>query len=212
MSIIKSGASSDQWTIDPTSKAGRITLYDAAGNCLSPTENARASVIVQVTQAGTDAAGTIIWGLKNASATLTIQVLRLSLQLLFSGTGAATLMAYEALKYTGVTSMTGGSVNTPAILKTSLSQGTAYESRFASTGLTLTGGTAGGLIHMITLGRLTPSATVQSSGPQHILDFSELGMGPLELAQNEVLALRLTNTAVSGDAILGSVLFIEKAN
>jgi hypothetical protein len=32
MAIIKSGASTDQWTIDPTSKAGRVTLYDPAGN------------------------------------------------------------------------------------------------------------------------------------------------------------------------------------
>lgn len=31
---IVSGASVDKWTIDPTSKAGRVTLYDAAGNAL----------------------------------------------------------------------------------------------------------------------------------------------------------------------------------
>lgn len=32
MAIIKSGATSDQLTIDPTSKAARVTLYDASGN------------------------------------------------------------------------------------------------------------------------------------------------------------------------------------
>lgn len=32
MSIIKSGASSDQLSIDPTSKAARATLYDSAGS------------------------------------------------------------------------------------------------------------------------------------------------------------------------------------
>lgn len=32
--IVKSGASGDLWTVDPTSKAGRVTLYDAAGNAL----------------------------------------------------------------------------------------------------------------------------------------------------------------------------------
>jgi hypothetical protein len=35
MAVIKSGATSDQWTIDPTSKAGRMTLYDSAGNAVS---------------------------------------------------------------------------------------------------------------------------------------------------------------------------------
>jgi hypothetical protein len=32
---VVSGASADQWTIDPTSKAGRVTLYDASGNPIS---------------------------------------------------------------------------------------------------------------------------------------------------------------------------------
>ena len=32
MAVIKSGATPDQWTVDPTSKAGRATLYDTAGN------------------------------------------------------------------------------------------------------------------------------------------------------------------------------------
>lgn len=32
MAVIKSGSSTDQWSIDPVSKAGRVTLYDASGN------------------------------------------------------------------------------------------------------------------------------------------------------------------------------------
>lgn len=35
MAVIKSGASTDQWTIDPVSKAGRITLYDTSGNYIA---------------------------------------------------------------------------------------------------------------------------------------------------------------------------------
>lgn len=34
MAVIKSGSTSDQWTIDGPSKAGRATLYDAAGNAV----------------------------------------------------------------------------------------------------------------------------------------------------------------------------------
>jgi len=34
MAIIQSGASTDLWTIDPTSKAGRVTLYDPAAYSL----------------------------------------------------------------------------------------------------------------------------------------------------------------------------------
>jgi len=34
MAVIKSGASSDQWTVDTLSKAGRVTLYDAGGHAI----------------------------------------------------------------------------------------------------------------------------------------------------------------------------------
>ena len=32
MAVIKSGATTDNWTIDPTSKAGRVSIYDAEGH------------------------------------------------------------------------------------------------------------------------------------------------------------------------------------
>src|ERR1044072_7677895 len=35
MAVIKSGASTDQMTVDATSKAARITLYDTAGTAIS---------------------------------------------------------------------------------------------------------------------------------------------------------------------------------
>jgi len=35
MAIIQSGATSDQLTVDPTSKAARVTIYDASGNAIS---------------------------------------------------------------------------------------------------------------------------------------------------------------------------------
>lgn len=35
MAIIQSGASADTLTVDPTSKAGRVTIYDTAGNVLN---------------------------------------------------------------------------------------------------------------------------------------------------------------------------------
>ena len=34
--IVRSGATTDEWTIDPTSKAGRVTPYDEAGRVVAP--------------------------------------------------------------------------------------------------------------------------------------------------------------------------------
>lgn len=36
MAVIKSGVTTDAWTIDPVSKAGRVTLYDSSGNPVTP--------------------------------------------------------------------------------------------------------------------------------------------------------------------------------
>jgi len=132
----------------------------------------------------------------------------------FDGTGAATLMRYEWVKGTGVTTFSGGVAVTSAILKTSLGQGAGVDPRVLDTGLTTTGLVAGGSIYTASHGRMTPSATVNACSGQHILDFSEIGMGPLELAQNEILLLRNgpTNGSVIGDSVFGAVTFIEKLN
>jgi len=151
--------------------------------------------------------------MRNNNATRTIQVLRIKYQLSFDGTGAASLMRYEWVKATAVTVFSGGVAVTPVNLKTSLGNPTQTEVRVLDTGLTTTGITNAQPLHTSNWARLTFSAT-QAGGisGQFILDFAEQGMGPLELAQNEILCLRNgpTNASVVGDTVLGGVLFIEK--
>ena len=211
--IIQSGASADLWTIDPTSKAGRVSLYDTGGNSLNPIELARGEANVLVRQTATTAAGACVWGMRNNNATRTIQVLRIKYQMAFDGTGAASLMRYEWVKATGVTVFSGGVAVTPVNMKTSLGAPTQTEVRVLDTGLTTTGITGATALNTGAWARLTFSAT-QAGGlsGQFILDFAEQGMGPLELAQNEILCLRNgpTNASVVGDTVFGGVLFIEK--
>lgn len=40
MAVIKSGASTDQLTVDPTSKSARVSLYDTSGNVVVPASSA----------------------------------------------------------------------------------------------------------------------------------------------------------------------------
>lgn len=210
---IKSGASSDLATVGATSKAVRLTPYDDAGNSLAPNELARGEVNVLVRQTATTAAGACVWGLRNSGSTRTIAILRIRYSMSFDGTGAASLMRYEWVKGTGVTTFSGGTAVTPAIYKTSLTQGTHVDARVLDTGLTTTGLTAGGALYTSNWARLTFSAT-QAGGVsgEHILDFGQGGFGPLELAQNEILCLRNgpTTASVVGDTVLGGVVFIEK--
>lgn len=53
MAIIKSGASSDQMTVDPTSKAARVTLYNPDGTPNAEKATYRASTIIPLVAAVT---------------------------------------------------------------------------------------------------------------------------------------------------------------
>lgn len=52
MAIIQSGASADNLTVDPTSKAARSTLYDTSGNPAVVTANAQPTTVSAVVTAG----------------------------------------------------------------------------------------------------------------------------------------------------------------
>ena len=206
--VIQSGAGTDQLTVDPTSKAGRMTPYDGAGNSLLPSELARGLASIVVRQSAATAAGATVWAIHNPSSTRTVTVKACQLQLFFDGTAAATLAKYELVKATGVTTFSGGVVVTPVIKKTSLGSPSAVV-RVLDTGLTTTGATFGGLGHIIAQGRVTQTTTIFSSTLTTI-DFRALQSGEIELAQNELLAIRNNATSVVGDNIIGYCEFSEK--
>lgn len=71
MAVIKSGATSDQLTIDATSKAARVTLYDAAGREVSPQSKVTYMASGTFTPAATPTDLVTIFG----SASKTVRVL-----------------------------------------------------------------------------------------------------------------------------------------
>lgn len=74
MAIIKSGASSDNMTVDATSKAARVTLYDTRGNAMCSKATYRASTADTVAAAASATAPFfVIYG----SGTKTIKVQRI---------------------------------------------------------------------------------------------------------------------------------------
>jgi len=211
---IKSGADSTVATVGTVSKALRVTLYDENANPVMPIETFRGSATILVRQSATTAAGACVWAIHNSSATKTVQILRIKYQLSFDGTGAASLMRYEWIKGTAVTTFSGGTLVTPAFLKTGINTAVSTV-RVGDTGLTTTGLVAGGAVDMTNYARLTFSATQAGGiGPAHVLDFSSIQAGPLDLAVNEILCLRNgpTNASVIGDTVMGSVQYLEKLN
>lgn len=71
MAVIKSGATTDQLTIDPTSKAARVTLYDEDGRALAYQSKMTYSAANGFTPAATPNDLAIIYG----SATKTVRVI-----------------------------------------------------------------------------------------------------------------------------------------
>lgn len=161
---------------------------------------------VSVRQSAATSAGAIVWGLHNPSASKIVSVRSALLQMFFDGTAAATLMKYELVKYTGVTAFSAGAVVTPMYKRSALSADVAAVARVLDTGLTATNGAAQAIVPIGAMGRVTQTTTnFQSVWPA--LD-KELGLA-IELAQNELLAIRQTVTSVIGDNVLGYVEAVE---
>lgn len=109
MAIIKSGASSDQLTIDPTSKAARVTLYNSDGTYNGEKATYRASTLDPFVPAVT---ADIPWFLIEGSASKTIVVKRIAV----SGI-TLTAVAYlvvNVCKYS--TSWTGGTATSAPLV------------------------------------------------------------------------------------------------
>jgi hypothetical protein len=203
---IKSGASSDLLIIDPTSNAARVTLYDAGGNPLNRKLTASAVASVVVRQSAATGAGVVVWGVYNPSATVGLYITKIDLRCFFDGTAAATLMKYEVVRGTSVTTFSGGATVTPALRATS--QSSVSTVRILDTGLTTTGLTNTQILGNLIMGRVTQTAT-NFQYATLLLDFTGFTNAPLKLIQNEMLVIRQTVTSVVGDNIVGSVEWNE---
>jgi hypothetical protein len=203
---IKSGASTDLLTIDPTSKAARVTLYDAAGTAINKASIFDGAVAVSVRQSAATAATAVVWGLHNPSATVNLYVQKIDLRCFFDGTAAATLMKYEIIKATSVSAFSAGSTVTAVKKRTSLT--TIAVPRVLDTGLTTTGIANIQVLGNLVMGRVTQTATNYQQA-NLLFDFTSVVSAPIQLVQNEILAIRQTVTSVVGDNIVGSVEWIE---
>lgn len=106
--ILRSGATTDEITIDPTSKAARVTLYDSLGNNRGVKRTYRAATAAAFTAA---AAVDVPWFIIQGSATTVIRVQRISVSGLIGTLGIAKI---NVRKYS--TALSGGtSANLTAV-------------------------------------------------------------------------------------------------
>ena|SRR5262252_6783701 len=212
MAIIVGGSSGASADVDATPKASRVILYGADGTPMQPSPSWSGVYPVVVKQSTAAVAGQIVWGLYNSSATKTVSITSLDFWMYFDGTAAATLMKYEMVKYTGVTSFSGGAVVVPMHKRSTLSGAVVSVARVLDTGLTQGGGTAQGAVQLGAQGRVTQTTTnfnVNRYNPMVGDERGVLNGMSIELAQNELLALRQVVVSVIGDNLVGFVEVTE---
>jgi hypothetical protein len=206
MAIIQSGASADLATIDPTSKALRVTLYDSAGNELVKEPSGgiyHLPVGLRLTAAV--AAGSAVWAMRNGG-TRTIYITEIDLLFGFDGTAAATTSRWELIRFSDA-NPSGGTAMTPVKHATAMAASSVQDARFnAAAALTVTGITFEDLAF----------AYGGCQRQVHATNALQLGLGALqrrgifELAPNEGLALRTNIVAVIGDSCQGHIAWEEQ--
>jgi len=211
---IISGVDSTLLTIDPTSKAARVTLYDSAGNELLPIPTAAYLIGISPTrQTVIDTAGGTFWAMRNNTSGRVIYIRRILLIVSFDGTAAATTSRFDLARFSGATPSGGTAVTLPggAIKKrTGYGNSNLLDARWIA-------GTAGGL----TMTSITVEAAFASVGVSRgvtgsvgvcSLEFGDAGSHPndrFELAVGEGLAIQAGVTGVVGDMFQGCIEWDE---
>ena len=200
MAKIQSGATADEATVDPVSKAIRVTMYDSEGNELTEAGELMYFSEINIDQTTATAAGSLVWALVNG-ATKYIEVAFYALQLIFDGTTAAGITKhYQFVRFSGG-NPTGGVAITPMKQKSTDAASTKAFLAQLSTGL----GVAGLTFEpgFTTLG--IPLTLSGLSTPVQL----DLSGHPVILQPGEGFGIRLVEAATIGMGISGVIHWDE---
>lgn len=195
---IKSGASADLATVNPTAKAVRVIVYDGSGAeaDLEYSESMH-SLPVNIRQTAASVADVTVWTFRNNGATA-IEVAQIFLTARFDGTAtAASTPRYKLCRFTSATPTGGTAV---VAIKHDTAKATpalTYDARFLDTGLTTTSVVFG--TEFMVLG-VPASAT--GGAESSILDLTS---HPFILAPGDGLAIRVDTAMVIGTGLSGMI-------
>lgn len=210
MAQIESGATSDLATVDPTSKALRVSLYDTNGIPVHqyPTGSYALSIglgrFTVLTTTGS------IFAMRNAS-TRTIYIRKFHVWVSFDGTAAASTQIFSIRRFSTATPSGGTTLTLPAAAvkkNNAMSDSALTDARHA----TITSGTSPLTVTSVVFEQALARFTLnRNAGVIQALDFKffDKPADQVVLAANEGIDIHITNTAVVGDAIVGTVEWDE---
>lgn len=201
MAEIKSGATADKWTIDPTSKAGRVTLYRSDGTEVYPVY---ASYLVRIEVIPTTlTAATTYFTMRNLG-TKRAFIRKIELKMGFSGTVAASRSLFEIERFSTATP-TAGTALTALKKDNTYAASSVTDIRYAPGGLTTTSVVFEAPFHLT---GITNQLTVDHSQDMEYVGDGEIGK--LVLAVNEGLCIRANTAIVLGAYLIGSITWDER--
>jgi hypothetical protein len=199
---IKSGATTDLLTIDPTSKAARVTNYKTDGTLLHDEFIAEYMVSASILTTAALATTVGLFTIRNG-ATRTMKLKEVSIISAFCGTAAATAFQLGCDRFTaGSTTPTGGTAITVFPAENSgMSASTVADCRvcLAGTGISLTGVTKSGTLAITAIPRSVTGASLSFAFDKDI-----------ELLPNEGLVFYPYATGVIGDTFAINLYWGEK--
>jgi hypothetical protein len=199
MTIIQGAISTTGVDSGSTSKGLFSELVDANGRKIAPSECY--SAFIDIVPATTLTDGTAYWFMRNTGAKDCL-VRRIELNLLFTGTAAASVSSYRFERFATATP-TGGTAIVPVKQKNSYSA-TTITCAFLNTGLTVGGATFESAFWRV--GHMN-----QLAGLATDLDMTDIGEGAdLELATGEGLIVRANGALVAGTRMVGAVYWYER--
>src|SRR3990167_9601178 len=201
---IKSGASTDLWTIDPVSKAGRVTLYDTAGNQLEHIESFIGSCSTFRTL-GNAAVPQNILTIENLTGSGKIIYLQ-SIEVVIDTTAALLTVACQ-LDLSRTTAIpSGGTTLTKHALDTALSssgnvivRGATASDGGGASAITATAA-AGYISRQFVNRQATAVGQVVPNNPVEMLPTNLTENDTLLLRENQAIVLQVTGTAASNAA------------
>jgi len=207
MAVIKSGATTDELTVDPTSKAARSTLYTSAGVEKTGFVRSKSAMVAAVSfrTLGNAAATQNVFSIENPAASGTVVRVR---RLWLSRTYTAVLVAVDCeVNVSRITSLpTGGTVLGKVLRDTSESSDTDIVCRGATASnggvATAITATAGTLISQFLIGRIHTAVGIVSDTFLNVIGLITEGDEdePWMLREGQAFLVQITNITAASNA------------
>lgn len=201
---VKSGATTDVLTVDPLSKAARMTLYDKGGNPIHNVETFKGMAATFRTL-GSAAVPQNIFAIENLTGSGKLVYLR-GLYLLADMTAVLLTVACQVDVSRTTAIPSGGTVLTKAAVDTALSsnaniilRGATASDGGVATAITATAA-AGYLYRQFILRQATAVGQVQQTFPMDLLPDLLIETDSLLLRENQAVVVQITGTAASNAA------------